>query len=98
MGCGVAGCARPWTAGEEVAVRGPTRKRQSAYTVTLHYSLNAAMSMERPTAYFRLLPPRGDTFELKYFLKTSSYRVGYEFSSGPKAESLPIHDVVYLGD
>jgi len=56
------------------------------------------MSMERPTAYFRLLPPRGDTFELKYFLKTSSYRVGYEFSSGPKAESLPIHDVVYLGD
>jgi len=54
--------------------------------------------MEKPDARFRLPPFRGNTFELKYFLKTSSYRVGYEFSSGPKAESLPIHDAVYLGD
>jgi len=46
----------------------------------------------------RLLSFGSDTFELKYFLKTSSYRVGYEFSSGSKAESLPIHDAVYLGD
>jgi len=52
--------------------------------------------MEKPDARFRLPPFRGNTFELKYFLKTSSYRIGYEFSSGPKAESLPIHDAVYL--
>ena len=72
------------------------RRWQSAYTVTLHYSRDTAISLEKPNSYFQLLSLGGDTFELKYFLKTSSYRVGYEFSSGPKAESLPIHDTIYL--
>ena len=52
--------------------------------------------MEKPNPYSRLLSLGGDTFELKYFLKTSSYRVGNELSPRPKAESLPIHDTVYL--
>jgi len=69
-----------------------------AYTVMLHYSFYTAVSMEKPNVYSRLLPPRGDTFELKYSLKTSPYRVGYEFGSRPKAEGLPIHDTVYLSD
>ncbi len=43
-----------------------------------------------------LLPFGSDTFEFEYFLKTSSYRVGNEFSPRSEAESLPIHDAVYL--